>query len=121
MCLSLGKEVSLQTMDQYAIAQQVKFCRSEQFMMHIVQIGGFHSLSCFIAALGKLWGEGDLRDLLVDSDVYAFSTADLMLAGRQFYRVLRGLTLFYEALSQLLLSDFFDWWEKKENVNFGNH
>ena len=119
MCLNLGQEVSLQTMDQqlYAIAQQVKWCRPEQFKMHIVRIGGFHTLSCFIAAVGKLWGDGGLRDLLVDSDVYAGSTADLMLAGKQFHRAIRGMTLLYEALSQLLLSAFFDWCEKKENAN----
>ena len=106
-------------MDQqlYAIAQQVKWCRPEQFKMHIVRIGGFHTLSCFIAAIGKLWGDGGLRDLLVDSDVYAGSTADLMLAGKQFHRAVRELTLLYEALNQLLLSAFFDWCEKKENSN----
>ena len=73
--------------------------------VHIVQIGGFHTLSCFVVAIRKLWGDGGLRDLLVASDVYAGSTA------------VRGLTLLYEAFSQLLLSAFFDWCEKKENVN----
>ena len=85
--------------------------------MHIAQIGGFHTLSCFIAEVGKLWGDGGLRDLLVDSDVYAGSTADLMSAGKQFHRAVRGLNLLYEAPSQLFLSAFFDWCEKKENVN----
>ena len=87
MFLSLGQEVSLQTVDQqlYAIAQQVKWCRPEQLKMHVVRIGGFHTLSCFIAAIGKLWGDSGLRDLLVDSDVYAGSTADPMLAGKQFH------------------------------------
>ena len=80
--------------------------------MHIVRIGGFHTVSCFIAAIGKLWGDGGLRDLLVESDVYAGSTADLMLAGKQFHNAVRGMTLLYEALSQLLESAFFDWCEK---------
>ena len=108
MCLNHGQEESLQTMDQqlYAIAQQVKWCPPEQFKVHIVRIGGFHTLSCFIAAIGELWEDCGLRDLLVDSDVYTGSTADLMLAGKQFHRAVRGLTLLYEALSQLLLSAF---------------
>ena len=116
MCLNLGQEVSLQTIDHqlYAIAQQVKWRRPEQFKMHIVRIGGLHNLSCFIAAIGKLWGDGGLRDLLVDSDVNAGSIADLMLARKQFHRAVRGLILLYGALSQLLLSAFFDWCEKKE-------
>ena len=68
-------------------------------------------------AIGKLWGDDGLRDLLIDSDDYAGSTADLILAGKQFHRAIRGLTLLYEVLSQLLLSTFFHWCEKKENVN----
>ena len=85
--------------------------------MHTVRIGGFHILSCFIAAIGKLWGDCGLRDLLVDSDVYASSTSDLMLAGKQFHPAVRGLILLYKALSQILLSAFFDWCKKKEHVN----
>ena len=98
-------------MDQqlYAIAQQVKGCRSEQFKMHIARIGGLHTISCFIGAIGKLRGDGGLRDLLADSDVHAGSIADLMLAEKQFHCAIRGLTLLYEALSQLFLSAFFDW------------
>ena len=69
MCLNLGQEVSLQTMDQqlYAIVQQVKWCRPGQFKMHIARIRGFRTLSYFIAAIGKLRGDGGLRDLLVYS------------------------------------------------------
>ena len=85
--------------------------------MNIVRTGGFHILSWFIAAVGKLWGDGGLTDLLDASDVYAGSTADLMLARKQFHRAVRRLTLLYEALSQLLLSAFLDWCEKKENAN----
>ena len=69
--------------------------RPEQFKMHIVRTGGFHTLNCFIAAIGKLWGDGGLKDLVVDSDVYAGSTDDLMLAGKQFHHAVRGLTLLY--------------------------
>ena len=99
----------IQTMKQqlYAIAQQVKWCRPEQFKIYIVRIGGFHILNCFSAAIGKLWGDGGLRDLLADSDIYAGSTADLMLAGKQFHRAERRLTLLYQAFRQLSLSPFF--------------
>ena len=96
MCLNFGEEVSLQSMDQqlYASSQQVKWCRSEQSKMHIVRIGGFHTLSCFIAAIGEVWGDGGLRDPLVNSNVYAASTAaDPMLAGKQFHHSLKELTL----------------------------
>jgi hypothetical protein len=42
------------------------------------------SLSCFLSSIGKLWADGGLRDLLVDSGVYAGNTAELMLVGKEF-------------------------------------
>jgi len=51
--------------------------------------------------IGKLWGDGGLRDLLVDSGVYAAATVDQMSCGKQLNRALRGLTLCYEALKSL--------------------
>jgi hypothetical protein len=28
-------------------------------------------MSCFVASIGKLWGDGGLKDLLIESSVYA--------------------------------------------------
>jgi hypothetical protein len=39
-----------------AIAKQVEWAMPETFKTHIVRLGGFHTLSCFIASIGKLWG-----------------------------------------------------------------
>jgi hypothetical protein len=44
---------------------------SETFKTHIVRLGGFHTLSCFIASIGKLWGDCGLKDMLVDSSVHS--------------------------------------------------
>ena len=52
---------------------------------------------------------GGLKDLLVDSDVYASYTAEQMLNGRQFHRAVRGLTMCYEALLNRLINSFADW------------
>jgi hypothetical protein len=38
---------------------------------HFIRLDGFHTLPCFITSIGKLWGDGGLADLLVDSGVYA--------------------------------------------------
>ncbi|CAG2205309.1 unnamed protein product [Mytilus edulis] len=95
-CLDMSNEAgqahAIQTFDQqlYAIAQQVKWSRPDIFESHILRLGGFHTLSCFITSLGKLWADGGLRDLLVDSGVYAGSTAEQMLTGKQFNRAVRG-------------------------------
>lgn len=95
MTRQLGQPNAVQTMDLqlYALAQQVKWTKAEEFQNHILRLGGFHCTVQFIAAIGKLWGDGGLRDLLVDSGVYASNTADQMLVGKQFHRSVRGITL----------------------------
>jgi hypothetical protein len=82
--MDAGQEDTIQSFDQphYAIAQLVKWSMSGIFELHILRLGGFYSLSTF--ALSKLWSYGGLRDLLVDSDVYAGNTVEQMLIGKQF-------------------------------------
>ncbi|CAG2211718.1 unnamed protein product [Mytilus edulis] len=107
----IEKDYAIQTFDQqiYAIAQQVKWSKPDIFNRHILRLGGFHSLSCFLASIGKLWADGGLRDLLVDSGVYAGNTAELMLNGKEFNRAVRGFTLVFEALQVLFISSFIHW------------
>ena len=66
-------------------------------------------MSCFVASIGKLWDDGGLKDLLIESRVYAAGTVEQMMTGKQFNRAARALTLAYEALSSLWLSAFFEW------------
>jgi hypothetical protein len=68
MCCKAGQQYSVQTFDLqlYAITQQIKWSRPLEFQNHIIRLGGFHTLSCFITSIGKLWSDGGLADLLVD-------------------------------------------------------
>ena len=77
----------------------------------------FHTLSYFIASIGKLWGDCGLKDILVDSSVYAAGTVDQMMCGKQFNRAVRALILVYEALRSLWLSAFIQWCEDNGIVN----
>ena len=67
------------------------------------------SLSCFLSSIGKLWADGGLRDLLVDSGVYAGNTAELVLVGKEFNRDVRGFTLVFEAIQVLFIAAFIHW------------
>jgi hypothetical protein len=51
-------------------------------------------LSCFLSSIGKLWADGGLRDLLVDSGVYDENTAELMLVGKEFNKDVWGFINF---------------------------
>lgn len=72
MASALGKHYMVQTMDQqlYAVAQQVKWSEQETFQNTVLRLGGFHTLCTYIAAIGKLWGDGGLLSKLTDSGVY---------------------------------------------------
>jgi hypothetical protein len=48
-----------------------KWAKQDTFKTHILRLGGFHTMSCFVASIGKLWGDGGLKDLLIESSVYA--------------------------------------------------
>jgi hypothetical protein len=111
MSTVVGQDNSIQTFDEqlYAVYQQVKWSMPNVFRTHILRLGGFHTLSCFIASIGKLWADGGLRDLMVDSGVSAGCTVDQMLSGKQFIRAVRSLTLVYEALMSLWSVAFFKW------------
>ncbi|VDI33430.1 Hypothetical predicted protein [Mytilus galloprovincialis] len=69
-----------------------------------------------LESVGKLWSEAGLKDLLVDSGVYAGTTAEQMLSGKQFNRAVRGLTLVYEALMHVLLSQFFQYCDLEDRL-----
>ena len=108
MCAALGQRHAVQTMDQqlYAIAQQVKWALPDELGGNVLRIGGFHTLSCFIARVCTFWGHAGLLDFLVDSGLYAASTADQLFAGKQFNRAVRGLTLAYQTLIAMKLAAF---------------
>ena len=55
------------------------------------------SLSCFLSSIGKLWDDGGLRDLLVDSGVYAGNTAELMLVGKNLTGMSGGSHLYLKS------------------------
>lgn len=106
-----GQSFFVQTYDQqlFALAQFVKFDIPEEMKNAIIRLGSFHTTNTYIACINAIWGDAGLRDMLVDSEVYAGKTVDSMLAGKQFYRAVRGLTLCYEVLVTLLLENFFAW------------
>jgi hypothetical protein len=82
---------------------------SDTFHNHILRLGGFHTLSCYIAAIGKLWDDGGLKYVLVDYSVFAAGIVDQMLNGKGFNRAVRSLKLAYETLSVSWLDAFFSW------------
>lgn len=106
-----GQDDQVHTFDQqlYAVAQQVKFARPEEFSILTLCLGPFHSACTLIGCINKLWGDCGHRDMLVDSGVYAGNSVVQMLQDEQHSRAVRGLTICYEVLSQLMLENCLVW------------
>ncbi len=112
-----GQDCHVHTFDQqlYAVAQMVKWSCVEEFPSLVIRLGGFHTLSTFIACIGSIWGDAGLKDMLADSETYAHATVESMLSGKQFHRAIRGLTLVFEALVQIFITNFLKWLEDEHH------
>lgn len=115
-----GQKNNIHTFDQqlYAVAQHLKFDLKEELKDTVLRMGTFHDSCVLISCTGILWGDCGLRDMLVESGVYASKSIDRMLDGKEFHRVMRALTLCFEALLYLMYENFFEWLAKKDEQLF---
>ena len=66
------------------------------------------------AAIGHLYGNTGLSNLLYDSDVIAAGTAQQILSGRDFDRGLYAMKLLDEVFNSLLLDEFGHWYRDRD-------
>jgi len=71
--------------------------------------GGMHLLMSFFSAIGYLYGDAGLKQLLHESGVYAAVSVQQMMSGKDFDRALRGLRLVDEALNRRFILQFNIW------------
>ena len=92
-----GQEVSVQSVDLllYIPCEEIIFDKNEWFDNHVMRMGGFHKISSYNGSVGKLWDSTGLKDLLVQLDVYAEGTVDLILQEKEFNRGIRAYILAY--------------------------
>ena len=82
-----------------------------------MRLGGMHLNMAYIASIGKLYGDGGLLSMLVDSDVYAPAAARLMLEGKQVSRGNRGMELMLKALYRLYQESFWAWMQQRDQID----
>ena len=71
-----------------------------------MRLDGMHVNMAYISSIRKLYGDGGLLSMLVDSDVYAPATAILMLEGKQVLRRNSSMKLMLESLYRLYQEAF---------------
>ena len=77
----------------------------------------WHAYVAYMASIRKLYGDGDLLSMLVDSDVYAPATARLVLEGKQVSRGNRSMKLMLEALYRICQEVFLAWMQQRDQTD----
>ena len=98
---SLGQDHLLVTADMaiYSKAQEILWSKPVALDGKVtMRLGGLHTAMALVASLGKIFGDGGLLSLLVESGICAEATAHQMLQGSQIARAIRGIKIVYEAL-----------------------
>ena len=85
-----------------------------------MRLGGVHWNMAYISSIRKLYGDGGLLSMLVDSDVYAPPTARLMLEGKQVSRGNRSMKLMLEALYRLYQEAFWASMQQRDQTDLRN-
>ena len=103
----------------YSKAQQIMWNKPAALDGKLtMKLGGMHLTMSFIASIGKLYGDGGLLSMLVDSEVYAPTTAKLLLQGKQVSKGNRAMKLVLEALYRLFQEAFWTWLQQQEHTTF---
>jgi hypothetical protein len=71
-----------------------------------------HFMMSVFGGIGHIYGDVGLKQLLVESDVFARVTAEHILSGKDFDRALRGLIMVDEVLNQRFFKQFLTWTEE---------
>ena len=99
----------------YCKAMEIKWKDQEKFKPCIIMLGIFHTIMMYLGIIGKRFGDGGLRDLLVQSEVLAEGSVDRALSGKMYNRAARSVKIVYEAFSRLLQAKEKD--EQKEIID----
>lgn len=67
----------------YSKAQQILWSKPKSLEGRVtMRLGGMHITMAYIASIGKMYGDGGLLSVLIESDVYAEATARQLIQGK---------------------------------------
>ena len=107
----LGQEHCVLTCDQaiYEIVLVLKNKNPDRYKSLILRMGGFHIACNFMGAIGHLMKFSGIEDILVEATVYGSGTANKIMAGKDYYTMLRAHSLILAAFFELHWSSFHQW------------
>ena len=74
-----------------------------------LRMGGFHTISIFLAVIGKRFGDGGLYDLIAEPNIAGSTTAERVLKEKHYNYGIRVIKYVYEAMHRVKIEAFEDW------------
>ena len=114
MTKQLGQTYTVITFDEqlYSKAKILQWSRSEECENLVIMLGGFHTQLNFAKCIGQHMADSGIADIWVDSGVYGEVTAENILKGKCWNKILRAHKLTFEALWRILWHSLADWMQE---------
>ena len=111
MTEKLGQKYTVVTFDQqlYCKAKMLQWYKPEELKNVVVMLGGFHTQMNYGKCIGQFLEDGGMKDVWVESEVYGDVTADRILAGKDWNKMINAHKLVLESLWQILWPKFMEW------------
>ena len=74
-----------------------------------LRMGGFHAMCLFMAAIGKIYGDAGLRDLLIELGISTEGRVEQVLRGKHYNNVMFAHLCPCESLYNLKINAFENW------------
>jgi hypothetical protein len=88
----------------------------------VVRLGGFHIAENFMGCIGHFMKEGGIEDIIVESGMCRRGTANKVISGKGYYKMVRCHSLISEAMVGLVWDAFEEWLldnDRQDVLEFG--
>ena len=113
----LNQRSTIVTCDQaiYDIVKGITKKHPIKYKSLVVRLGGFHIIENFLGAVGHFMKGSGIEEILADSEVCLKGTINKVIAGKDYYKMIRCHSLMCEAMINLMWNAFEDWLEKESD------
>ena len=83
----------------------------------VIRLGGFHIAQNFMGCIGFYMKNSGIEEILAESEVCKRGTANKVIDGKDYYKMVRCHSLVSEAMSGLIWSTFEGWLESEDQLD----
>ena len=95
----------------------------EKYKSVVVRLGGFHICENFMGCIGSFMKDSGIEEILTESGAFQRGTVNKIMAGKDYYKMIRCHSLLGEAIIGMLWDAFEKWcllsaeMDKISNIN----